>query len=84
MAAFLGLVGLQYFSPRSALGAPAARLPHTVDPNSTLTYSLLTLGYFALVVLVSHSFRSRAQVKRLVLAVIALNLRASVMRQAEA
>ena len=54
MAAFLGLVGLQYFSPRSALGAPAARLPHTVDPNSTLTYSLPTLGYFALVVLVSN------------------------------
>ena len=74
MAAFLGFVGLQYFSQRSALGAPTAGIPHTVDPNSTLTYFLLTLGYFALVVLVSHSFRSRAQVKRLVLVVMALGV----------
>jgi O-antigen ligase len=71
---FLGLAGIQYFSPRAALGAAAGGLPHSVEPRATLTYLLLALACFALVVLVSHGFRTRTQIKFLLLSVVALGI----------
>jgi O-antigen ligase len=69
---FLAYVGLQRLRPATALYPGSVSPPLTLEPHSTGLYLLLAAAYVALIYLVIHGFRSRGQVKRLVLCVVAL------------
>ncbi|HUJ88570.1 MAG TPA: O-antigen ligase family protein [Syntrophorhabdales bacterium] len=69
---FLAYAGLQRLRPATALFPGLVSPPLTLEPHSTGLYLLLATAYVALIYLVTHGFRSREQVKRLILCVIVL------------
>ena len=74
LLAFIALVGLQYLRPHADLDSRPGLLPYTVEPYATSQYLLVALGCFAVAFCVVHGFRSRDQVSRLVVAIIALGV----------
>jgi putative inorganic carbon (HCO3(-)) transporter len=71
---FLAYVGLQHIRPATALYPGSVSPPLTLEPHSTGLYLLLATAYVALIFLVIHGFRSRGQVKRLILCVVVLGV----------
>jgi O-antigen ligase len=74
LLAFIAFVGLQYFGPRVDLNSPHGFLPHTVEPYSTALYLLVAIGCVAVTFSIVHGFRSREQVLRLVICIIAVGV----------
>lgn len=71
---FLAYVGLQRYRPAPALQPGSVSPPFTLEPYSTGLYLLLATAYVSLVLLVTNSFRSREQVRRLVFCVLAIGV----------
>ena len=69
---FLAYVGLQRIRPATPLHPGSASPPLTLEPYSTGLYLLVAAACFSLILLVAHGFRSREQIKRLVLYILAL------------
>jgi hypothetical protein len=77
---FLAYVGLQRVRPATALNPGSVSPPLTLEPHSTGLYLLLATAYVALIFLVIHGFRSRRQIKRLMLGVVALGATSGTIR----
>lgn len=69
---FLGFVGLQAWLWKRDLGATTPWRLHTVEQCSTILYLLLAASYVTIVFVVQNGFRSRRDVKFLVISVLAL------------
>jgi len=71
---FLGLSGAQAWFWKRPMNATSLWSIHSVDRYSTILYLLLAASYIAIVFIVQNGFRSRRQIKFLLISIVTLGV----------